>query len=36
MKDRESIWKKRKECLEDPEKPRAYLVSFAGWMHKNK
>lgn len=30
------IWKKRKEYLDDPEKPHGYLVSVSGWIPGDK
>ncbi len=36
MKDRDSIWKKRKEYLQDPDKPHGYLVAIAGWFPGDK
>jgi len=36
MKNKDNKWKKRKEYIDDPDKPRAYLVSFAGWMPNDR
>lgn len=29
-------WEKRKEYLDDPEKPHGYLVSVSGWIPGDK